>query len=106
SEEVRRERVAQHVRRQARCGYARFYSVALQTCPERLPRQRTAARRDEHRIGARLSCKVRACTREIPLDPHDRLLAERHEPLLAALAEDAHDAHVEAYRSDPQARQL
>ena len=68
-----------------------------------MPGEWAAARGDEHRVALRTSRKPGSARREIASEPIHRLFAQRHEPLLAALAENAHDTHVEAHLSEFEA---
>src|SRR5258708_525208 len=104
-EQVRREGMPQGVRRQARSGDARLDRVTLDELPERLPRQWPAACRDEYRIALPIFCELGSPFRKITLEPIDRLFAERYQPLLVALAEDAHDAHIEAHLPEFEAHE-
>src|SRR5437660_4844958 len=102
-EQVRRESMAQRVRRKLGGSNARLQGIALDQLPERLPGERAAARGDEDRVALRTSRKLGSARREIALEPIHRLFAQRDEALLAALAEDAHDTHVEAHLSELEA---
>src|SRR6266852_6507700 len=104
-EQMRGEGVAQRVRRErsARegCPGALLYQV-----PERLPRHRTTAPRDEHVVAGPFPQKRGPAFLRIARQPGERLLTERHEALLRALAEDADHAHVEAHLGELQAHEL
>src|SRR5215472_7352469 len=88
--------VAKRVRRQRHRDSGRE-RVRLDQLPEHLPRHRAAARGDEERI-ARLAGEDRgARVAQIALEPAARLLAERDEALLRALAGDMQGALAERH---------
>src|SRR5258706_7901349 len=101
---MRRERVAQLVRRDRRrdAGAAR---VALQELPEALPRHPYAARRYEERRFVR-SRAAGANVGEVARDVRERDLSNRDEAALSAFAEDAHDAGLRVHVSDLHADEL
>ena len=78
----------------------------LDELPEHLPRHRPAAAGDEERVAGLAAQERRARLGEIALQPRQRLLAERHQPLLGALAGDAQRAFDEAHVHRLQADQL
>src|SRR5437763_10112931 len=85
-DEMRGERVAQHVRRQPLARY-RARAIAAYQMPERLPRHAGAARSDEKRVGLASAFERGPRLVQVTLDPVHRFFAERHEPLLRAFAE-------------------
>ena len=97
-EQMGGEGVAQGVRRQRRVD-ARVQGVALEQGPEHLPRHAgrhalvrlAAALGDEQEIAVAAAQNQRPGLLRIAPQPEGRLLAERHQPVLAALAAD--DAH-------------
>ncbi len=91
---MRRERVAQGVRRELR-RHIRFARIAFDDVPELLARHRVAARGHEHRVGRARAENLAARLAQVARQPIVRLLAERHEPLLEPLAHRAYDALVE-----------
>ncbi len=109
-----REGVAQHVRRKHRRGNARPDRIALHQQPERLAGHRPAPAGEEERIARAGAGQHRPRCVEIAPDRLDGLLAQRHEALLAALAEHADHTHVEGHLrelqpdelGDPQARRV
>src|SRR5439155_9853163 len=103
---MRGKGVPQRMRRQAIRGNTRLQRMTLDEPPERLSRQRTAPCGKEYRVGLGAVGKLGSRASEIALEPIDRLFTERHQPLLASLAEHAHDAHVEAYLGELETDQL
>ena len=81
---------------------ARRFKSAQKACRVRGPRRavtnrsRALADADERR----------SSVLQVPFQPADRLLPERHQPFLAALAQDAHHTHVERDLRNRQADEL
>ncbi len=93
-EQMRRERVPQHVRRQCGRRDARANRVALDQRPECLARERRMTLRQEHFVALAGAGERRPHVAQISLHPCDGFVAHRHEPLLVALADDADHAGV------------
>src|SRR5689334_213880 len=93
-EQMRRERVAQHVRRQRRGRYAGAHRMALDERPEGLPRKRRMALCEEELVALRDTGELRPHGAQVARHPCNRFVAHWHQPLLAALADDAHDAGI------------
>src|SRR5690606_20391791 len=64
----------------------------LEAVPEGLARHHLAALAGEQHITLRFAEQYRARLAQVALQPFQRFLAERHEPFLVALADDAHQA--------------
>src|SRR2546428_280591 len=80
--------------------------ASLDQLPESLPRHRPPAPGHEDEVARALFQQRGPRLLRIARKPGERLLSERYQALLRALAEDAHHAHVEAHFGEFQAREL
>src|SRR5487761_654170 len=102
---MRRERVAQRVRREL-LGDPSLARVALDDVPERLAGHAIAAPGRKQKIGLPLEQDLPAGPVLEVRQPAPRLLPEGYQPLAIALAEDAEHALVEIDLPVPQVHQL
>ena len=86
------ERVPQHVRRQTFAVDARKDGIVFDAMPERLSGHLLATGAGEQHIQRLAVDQPRAAVFQIIFDPVDRLFAQRHQPLLVALADHPHHA--------------
>src|SRR5437867_13163789 len=80
--------------------------VPLENLPEADAAERTAARVEEQTRRRPPAQQPAACVRLIPPDPDARLVADRHQPLLAALADAGQVVLLEMQIGHPYADQL
>src|SRR5487761_582068 len=102
---MRRERVAQRVRREV-LGDSSLARTALDDVPERLARHAIAAPGRKQKVGLALEQDLPAGPMLEVRQPAHRLLPEGNQPLAIALAEDADHALVEIDLAVPQVHQL
>ena len=92
--------------RRQRLSWDRARGAPLEQLPESLPRHRPPAPGHEDEVARALLQQRGTRFLRVARKPRERLLPERDQALLRALAEDAHHAHVEAHFGELQARQL
>ncbi len=105
AEEVRGEGVAQGVRR-GPLRQASKAHIALQHAPEAAAAEWPAEARQEDRILAGIALELRPRLAEVAQHEVHRQRRHRHDPLLRALADGAHEALGEAQFMHPQRDKL
>src|SRR5438445_13363316 len=93
-QQMRGERVAEHVRRKRLSSDARANGVTLDQSPKRLTRERRMTLCQEYVLVLRRADECWTRLRQVMVEPCDSLFAERNEPFLATFAHHAHDAFI------------
>src|SRR3989344_6447728 len=104
-QQVRRKRMAQRVRRQRGLD-VRNTCIALDVVPERLARQGFDAVAGEQYWRRLALGEIRAAFGDEAVNPSNRLLAQRHQTFLVALADDTHNTFYKVYLRRQQTYQF